>query len=520
MEQLSKNLPVSILLTTYNRLNFLKKTVESINQRTLYPYRLIIVSNHCTDGTLQYLKESKVNGKIWDYLYLDENLGQSVALNKGVALVNDWENNRRRPSSDWVITTNEDIYPPMLIENGSNCWLEQMIILFQKYENDGLGALAMRIERTARAEIDESQELIYFRKGIPSVFRLMRRSDLNKMGVEPFGHLKHFDSNATADNYQTVLKKKIALTTHIYASHFGFNYENKGYDLNDKNYFTYSGEAKLQVFKEKPYPEIDPETQVPIKINHGCDGYEQRKRDEYQARIDGKVQPNDATIIVLTCHRYKQFLKLIESIKQYTNIKYDLLVVADHDDTEAYNYCVEHDIDCILANKQRDFVAQANLGIYASQTPYFMILADDMEICEEGWLAKALEIFKVKFPDNLGLLAVNDGIQNGRIFTSGLSSKKFVNSLGGYLYYPLYIHYGGDNEVSALAKALNQYHYAEEVKVIHHHPTNKNSELAGLSDETYENSMIYNHWDQRLKRKRKGNMEQLIKDKNYCDYLN
>ena len=143
-EQLPKLKPVSILLTTYNRLSFLKKAINLINERTLYPYRLIVVSNHCTDGTLQYLKESKVLGRIWDYLYLDSNVGQSVALNRGVALVNDWEKNKRRPSSDFIVTTNEDISPPKLFIDGKGCWLEKMIYLFEKHESEGLGALAMR----------------------------------------------------------------------------------------------------------------------------------------------------------------------------------------------------------------------------------------------------------------------------------------------------------------------------------------------------------------------------------------
>jgi glycosyltransferase involved in cell wall biosynthesis len=517
MNELPKLKPVSILLTTYNRLSFLKKAINLINERTLYPYRLIVVSNHCTDGTLQYLKESKVLGRIWDYLYLDSNVGQSVALNRGVALINDWEKNKRRPSSDFIVTTNEDISPPKLFIDGKGCWLEKMIYLFEKHESEGLGALAMRIERTARQEIDESKDLIYMRKGIPSVFRLVRRTDLAKLGEEPYGKLLHFDSNSTADSFQTILKKKIALTTHIYGSHFGFMVENKGYDVNDKDYFTYSGEAKLQVFKEKPYADINPETNVPIKINHACDALEQQKRNDHQKELNGELEKPEVTIIVLTCHRYDGLKRVIDSIRKNTNdVLYKLLVVADGDDVEGYNYCLEQNIPCILSSERRDFVAQANLGIYACQTPYFVKIDDDMEIIEKDWLSRALKVFKEKFPDNNGLLSLNDGIQHGSVFTVGMSSKKFVSFIGGNLYYPRYVHFGGDRELVRLSKGLGCYYYEETIKVVHHH---WQSVEGVVEDETYKLSKN-KFWrqDQELKKER-GNVD-VVKEKNYYDYLN
>lgn len=514
-EQLPKLKPVSILLTTYNRLSFLKKAINLINERTLYPYRLIVVSNHCTDGTLQYLKESKVLGRIWDYLYLDSNVGQSVALNRGVALVNDWEKNKRRPSSDFIVTTNEDISPPKLFIDGKGCWLEKMIYLFEKHESEGLGALAMRIERTARQEIDESKDLIYMRKGIPSVFRLVRRTDLAKLGEEPYGKLLHFDSNSTADSFQTILKKKIALTTHIYGSHFGFMVENKGYDVNDKDYFTYSGEAKLQVFKEKPYADINPETNVPIKINHSCDALEQQKRNDHLKELNGELEKPEVTIIVLTCHRYDGLKRIIDSIKKNTNdVLYKLLVVADGDDVESYNYCLEQNIPCILSSERRDFVAQANLGSYVCNTQYFTILGDDLEIADKDWLSKGLKIFKEKFPDDIGLLAFNDQIQHGKVFITGIGSKKFIREIGGDFHYRGYRHYGSDRELSNLAKELKCFHYEESINLIHNHP-GKNGE----KDETYRLSEN-RFWkqDQDLKHYRQKNIN-LLEEKNYYDYF-
>ena len=62
MSELPKLEPVPILITSYNRINFLKRTIENINKNTLYPYYLFVVDNNSTDGSREYLKSAKVNG--------------------------------------------------------------------------------------------------------------------------------------------------------------------------------------------------------------------------------------------------------------------------------------------------------------------------------------------------------------------------------------------------------------------------------------------------------------------------
>jgi glycosyltransferase involved in cell wall biosynthesis len=492
-------------------LNFLKKTIESINTRTLHPYYLFVVDNGSTDGTDSYLRSAKVNGKIFDCLLLPENIGQSRALNKLFEHMESWQ--QKRPMSDFFLTTNDDLLPPNL----RPCWLERMLDIYQRHEPDGLGALSMRIQRTARADINEDNEVFYWNKGIPSVFRLMRRSDMRKLGDRPFGRLMKWDSNSTADRFKLYLKKRYGFTTHIYADHLGWC-ENRGYDETNKSYFTYA-ENKEKIHEEKPYPDIDPETNEPIKVNHYCDQEEHRKRLEYKAKILGEIKPPEVSIIVLTCKRYDGLQRVLQSIKAHTGeTPHELLVVADNDDTDAYQYCLENNIDCLLSSTRRDFTLQANLGVYACRTPYFVILADDMEIVQDKWLGDALEMFKERFKDDVGIMCFQDGIQNGRIFTSGMSSKKFVQFAGGHMYYPKYIHFGGDNELSAWTKELGLYHYAESIKVEHYHPTHKDPEKINPSDETYQVSNRFFHQDQILKKARKANMENLKIAKNNYDF--
>jgi hypothetical protein len=96
-------------------------------------------------------------------------------------------------------------------------------------------------------------------------------------------------------------------------------------------------------------------------------------------------------------------------------------------------------------------------------------MADDMECPNQGWLELAIHRFKSLFKDDLGLLSFNEGIQKGRIFTTGMSSKEFVHRISGNLYYPGYKHYKGDREVTEIAREMGVYHYAEDVVVNHYH---------------------------------------------------
>ena len=514
--ELSKLQPVPILVTSYNRINYLKKTIERINSTTLYPFYLFVVDNHSTDGSVEYLKAAKVRGKLFDFIEMEENVGQSRALNALIERVKYWQN-RRRPMADWIVFTNEDILPPHL---RPDCWLERMINIFEKHEKyDGLGALAMRIQRMARADIDEKKDIIYWNKGIPSVFRLMRFSDIEKLGDKPMGELLKWNGNSVAIKLQIQLKKKFGFATHIYADHIGFA-ENKGYDK-DTETLTVAAN-KVTEHLDKPYPDIDPETNVPVKINHPCDTAEQHMRENYYKWLNGEKtdEDPDITIIVLTCNRLDGLIRTIESVKKNTkDVKYEILVVADKNDVVAYNYCLEKNIKCILSNFHRDFVAQANLGIYACDTRYFCKVDDDMEIIEPDWLSRGLKIFKEKFLDENGLLCFNDGICHGAVYTVGISTKKFVNKLRGHLYFPKYKHYAGDRELVGMVRQLGCYHYEPTIKVNHYHPTQKDSTLIVNKDETYETSEnSYLRRDQRIKRERQRDPDLIPNKLNHYDW--
>jgi glycosyltransferase involved in cell wall biosynthesis len=67
----------SILIPSWNNLAFLKLCIESINEHSIVPHQLIVHVNEGTDGTLDWVEESKIC-----YSYTKQNEGVCVAMNK------------------------------------------------------------------------------------------------------------------------------------------------------------------------------------------------------------------------------------------------------------------------------------------------------------------------------------------------------------------------------------------------------------------------------------------------------
>ena len=67
------------MIVTFNRLEKLRKALVCFEQQEVVPVFLLIVDNHSTDGTIEYLQKwEKENGRFERrVLYLDANIGGS-----------------------------------------------------------------------------------------------------------------------------------------------------------------------------------------------------------------------------------------------------------------------------------------------------------------------------------------------------------------------------------------------------------------------------------------------------------
>jgi len=103
---------ISIFIITWGRLEFTKHCLNSIfyTARNIKNKEIIVIDNGSKDGTVEYLRELRKEGKIKTY-YFKENMGCGVATNKGIEL----------STGDYIVEVDNDI---ILLEG----WYEKAII--------------------------------------------------------------------------------------------------------------------------------------------------------------------------------------------------------------------------------------------------------------------------------------------------------------------------------------------------------------------------------------------------------
>ncbi len=83
----------AVVIVTYNRLNLLKECIQNVEKQSLKFNHIIIVDNHSSDGTLEYLSSFNENLK-YRIILLDENRGGAYGFYEGIkcafALLDDW----------------------------------------------------------------------------------------------------------------------------------------------------------------------------------------------------------------------------------------------------------------------------------------------------------------------------------------------------------------------------------------------------------------------------------------------
>ncbi|MBM7566719.1 glycosyltransferase family 2 protein [Paenibacillus sacheonensis] len=73
----------SIIIPSYNQLDYLKKCIASIHDMTASPYEIIVVDNASTDGTADYLQTA---GGVVRFRVLERNRGFAGAINVGLMM--------------------------------------------------------------------------------------------------------------------------------------------------------------------------------------------------------------------------------------------------------------------------------------------------------------------------------------------------------------------------------------------------------------------------------------------------
>ena len=85
----------SILIPTYNNLEYLKVCINSIKKNSKFNHQIIVHVNEGKDGTLDYIKDSNL-----EFTFSDQNIGMPKALNKASKL----------SKNDFILISHDDFY--------------------------------------------------------------------------------------------------------------------------------------------------------------------------------------------------------------------------------------------------------------------------------------------------------------------------------------------------------------------------------------------------------------------------
>jgi FkbM family methyltransferase len=238
--------PIDIILITCNRVVKTKETIDELYNRLKTPFRLIVVDDMSIDGTAEYLKEQKENGRVHVFEQLD-NSNICQAFNKGYEFV----------ESDYFITMQDDITVPEL----EPCVIEQLIDLMEKYpDHGGIGCRIQRIPNMNWLDGDLSPA----RKALSAYFRIQKKKDFEGMEF-PFGN-RQWDDLAFITIMRGEKGKECSWANNLWADHSRGYCQNRGYNVKPRKWGTGIHTRLTQDFIDKPYPVIDPKTNIPLNI--------------------------------------------------------------------------------------------------------------------------------------------------------------------------------------------------------------------------------------------------------------
>ncbi len=112
---------VSIVMLTFNALEYTRRCVDSLSRHTSYPHEVIFVDNGSTDGTKDYLQDVVAANANYKLIDNETNLGFSAGNNRGV----------KAAGGRYVLLLNNDV----LVADG---WLESLVSALERDELIGM----------------------------------------------------------------------------------------------------------------------------------------------------------------------------------------------------------------------------------------------------------------------------------------------------------------------------------------------------------------------------------------------
>ena len=251
---------ISIIMLTYNALDYTKRCVQSLFQYTNLPFEIVFVDNGSRDGTVAYLKQLKQTHPNVTLILNRTNKGFSAGNNQGA----------QKAKGKYLVFLNNDV----LVSDG---WLEDLLTAFEKDPQIGMvGPVTNSISGLQRlAEIPYNDE-----SGFHHFAARVRQ--VNKEKITPrrrlagfclltskaiFESVGGFDESFGTGNFEDddlsirIRQKGYALMVHegVFIHHYGsqtFKANHMHYEQNLKE--------KARVFFQK-HPHVDYEELLELK---------------------------------------------------------------------------------------------------------------------------------------------------------------------------------------------------------------------------------------------------------------
>lgn len=156
-ENIIRNTPkISIVVLTYNNLNYTKACINSIVEWTAYPnYELIIVDNASSDGTPEYLKEFADCYPQAKVILNNHNAGFAAGNNIGI----------KKATGDYVILLNNDT----IVSRG---WLSRILAHFRRDKSCGVvGTVTNSIGNEAMVQVGYTSLSGYTKEATDRLFK-------------------------------------------------------------------------------------------------------------------------------------------------------------------------------------------------------------------------------------------------------------------------------------------------------------------------------------------------------------
>lgn len=193
-----------VVITTYNRLGLLTRTLAYFWERTASPYHLQVIDDASTEGNGAYLRGLQAEGKI-----------SRVRIHtRTVGIPSHLRSLARITTSDPLIFSDDDILVPKLEPD----WLARGLAAMEKWTK--LGMLALNTPgcnvRHSRGDVVPAGEVTFCRN-VPGSFCFVRRAVL-KSCTPPDGApspVKFMCKRATDEGW------KVGYLTEVYAQHTG-----------------------------------------------------------------------------------------------------------------------------------------------------------------------------------------------------------------------------------------------------------------------------------------------------------